>query len=63
VGPWSVERHHETRIEWARGLSNDTIAEILNAALMTARAERGASITVVNELAHEIKFRLLHGKK
>jgi hypothetical protein len=53
----------DVRIAWARELPNESIVEILNAALMTSRAERSATVRIVNELAHEIKFRLMHGKR
>jgi len=46
------------RITWARGLSNQDISDLLQMKLLESRAERGCRVALLNELVHEIKFRL-----
>ena len=46
------------RITWARGLSNQEIADLLQMKLLESRAIRGTECNLLNELVHEIKFRL-----
>jgi hypothetical protein len=48
----------QTRIKWARGMSNDDICDFLQGKLLESRAERGSSVALLNELVHEIKHRL-----
>ncbi len=48
----------QTRIKWARGLSNDDICDFLQGKLLEARAERTSQVPLLNELVHEIKHRL-----
>lgn len=47
-----------TRIVWARGLTDQDIADLLQMKLLESRAERGSQVSLLNELVHEIKFRL-----
>ena len=64
IGPRGVrpsEKRNDknnTRIVWARGLSNDEIAGLLQMKLLESRVRRGTRVTLLNELVHEIKFRL-----
>lgn len=46
------------RIQWARGMTNDEIADVLQAKLMEARAEKASTAPILLELIHEIKHRL-----
>ena len=48
----------QTRIKWARGLSNDDVCDFLQGKLLEARADRMSSVPLLNELVHEIKHRL-----
>ena len=48
----------QTRIKWARGLSNDDICDFLQGKLLESRAERESRVPLLNELVHEIKHRL-----
>lgn len=51
------------RITWARGLSNQDISDLLQMKLLESRAERGCRVALLNELVHEIKFRLAPKRK
>lgn len=46
------------RIQWARGMTNDEIADFLQGKLMEARASRDSCVPLLQELVHEIKHRL-----
>ena len=46
------------RISWARGLSNQDISDLLQMKLLESRADRGSQVFLLNELVHEIKFRI-----
>jgi hypothetical protein len=46
------------RIQWARGMTNDEIADLLQAKLMEARADKASVAPILLELVHEIKHRL-----
>lgn len=46
------------RIEWARGLTNDEMADFLQGKLLEARADRSSTVPLLTELVHEIKHRL-----
>jgi len=48
----------QTRIKWARGLSNDDVCDFLQGKLLESRADRQSSVSLLNELVHEIKHRL-----
>lgn len=48
----------QTRIRWARGLSNDDMCDFLQGKLLESRADRQSSVALLNELVHEIKHRL-----
>ncbi len=48
----------QTRIKWARGMSNDDICDFLQGKLLESRADRGVYVPLLNELVHEIKHRL-----
>lgn len=48
----------QTRIKWARGLSNIQICDFLQGKLLESRATRGTEVPLLNELVHEIKHRL-----
>jgi hypothetical protein len=48
----------QTRIKWARGLSNDEMCDFLQGKLLEARAERSSQVSLLTELVHEIKHRL-----
>lgn len=48
----------QTRIKWARGLSNDDICDYLQGKLLESRADRNTTVPLLNELVHEIKHRL-----
>ena len=48
----------QTRIKWARGLSNDDICDFLQGKLLESRADRNTTVPLLNELVHEIKHRL-----
>ncbi len=48
----------QTRITWARGMSNDDICDFLQGKLLESRADRGSTVPLLNELVHEIKHRL-----
>ena len=47
------------RITWARGLSNQEVSDLLQMKLLESRAERSAHVSLLNELVHEIKYRLV----
>ena len=49
---------NQTRIIWARGLSNDKICDYLQGKLLESRADRSTQTLLLNELVHEIKHRL-----
>ena len=53
---------NNTRIVWARGLSDADIAGLLQMKLLESRVRRGTRVALLNELVHEIKYRLM-GKK
>lgn len=53
-----TSKPNNTRIVWARGLSNQDIADLLQMKLLESRASRGTQVSLLNELVHEIKFRL-----
>ena len=54
---------NNTRIVWARGLSDKDISSLLQMKLLESRARRGTRVTLLNELVHEIKYRLSGDKK
>jgi len=54
----SLSKPGNVRITWARGLSNQEISDLLQMKLLETRAERGTQVSLLNELVHEIKFRL-----
>lgn len=62
IRPKRKEQHSSKRIRWAQGLSNLQICDILQEKLMTSRAQNGMEVSLLNELAHEIKFRLTNTK-
>jgi hypothetical protein len=47
-----------TRIVWARGLTNDDICGLLQMKLLESRARHVTRVGLLNELVHEIKHRL-----
>ena len=57
AGPYSSVSSNR-RIAWARGLSDQDIADLIQMKLLEARADRVSQVSLLNELAHEIKFRL-----
>jgi hypothetical protein len=61
--PPKGEKGTNVRIAWARSLSNDDIGELLQMKLLEARAGRKTRVVLLNELVHEIKFRLSSPKK
>jgi hypothetical protein len=46
------------RITWARNLKDMDIVDLLQMKLLESRAVRGTQVSLLNELVHEIKFRL-----
>lgn len=48
----------QTRIKWARGLSNDEVCDFLQGKLLESRADRTTTVPLLVELVHEIKHRL-----
>lgn len=52
-----------TRIVWARGLSDQEIVGLLQMKLLESRARRGTRVGLLNELVHEIKHRLEKGSR
>jgi hypothetical protein len=57
------KKPNNTRIVWARSLSNGAITELLQMKLLESRAGRGTHVELLNELVHEIKYRLSGGKQ
>lgn len=47
-----------SRIEWARSLTNEEICAILQSRLLESRAAKDSKALILNELVHEIKYRL-----
>lgn len=56
------KKPNNTRIVWARSLSNRDIAGLLQMKLLETRARRESHVDLLQELVHEIKFRLSGGK-
>lgn len=56
--PREKKKPANVRIIWARSLSNEDISDLLQMKLLESRAERGTQVSLLNELVHEIKFRL-----
>lgn len=52
-----------TRIVWARGLTDQEIVGLLQMKLLESRARRGTRVGLLNELVHEIKHRLERGSR
>lgn len=52
-----------TRIVWARALSDQEIVGLLQMKLLESRARRGTRVGLLNELVHEIKHRLEKGSR
>jgi len=50
---------NNTRIAWARGLTDEEIVGLLQMKLLESRARRATRVGLLNELVHEIKFRLV----
>ena len=57
------EKSTNVRIAWARSLSNEEIGELLQMKLLESRATRRTKVSLLNELVHEIKFRLTPKKR
>jgi len=52
----------QRRIEWARSLTNEEICVIIQSALHESRSAKESRISLLNELAHEIRYRLSKSK-
>jgi len=50
------------RIDWARSLTNEEICVIIQSALHESRSAKESRVSLLNELAHEIRHRLSKSK-
>ena len=61
--PEKQKPKENTRVTWARSLTNGDIASLLQMKLLESRVMRKTKVVLLNELVHEIKYRLSPPKK